>query len=74
MAALITYNAWLGTRLNVYDTTLALDHIVLQPARLKRKMNDSLSDIDSKSHSQLTKLCPQWKLCLLCPLYRLYMC
>lgn len=42
MAALITYNAWLGTRLNVYDTALALDHIVFQPARLKRQINDSL--------------------------------
>lgn len=31
MAALITYNAWLSTRLNVYDSTLALDHIVFQP-------------------------------------------
>lgn len=40
MAALITYNAWLGTRLNVYDTALALDHIVFQPARLKRQIND----------------------------------
>lgn len=40
MAALITYNAWLCARLNVNDATLALDHIVFQPARLKIQIND----------------------------------
>lgn len=57
MAALITYNAWLSTRLNVYDSSLALDHIVFQPEMILNNLVILLKNLFDLS--KLTKLCPQ---------------